>query len=277
VEQIVSVQTADVSQLQDSSADDLLNEFCEKTERIRLSPLWVVLSILLVVGLLIVAAPTWAAGTISVICAAGYLVIRGYDAQRKTVFLNFDLDTEARSKYVELLKVLQVFASSARIWRVVTEELHRDVKYHAGAKTAVDRKVVSLKLSAPSFVETHLAVWQFALGNQLAYFFPDRVLIYQGGRVGAVSYHDLIVESSETRFVEDEGVPSDSDIVGRTWQYVNKNGGPDRRFSNNRELPVLRYATLWLRSSTGMTFELLVSDPRKATVLRNGLRAYAGC
>ena len=53
-------------------------------------------------------------------------------------------------------------------------------------------------------------------------------------------------------FVEEESVPRDSQVVDRTWRYVNKKGGPDKRFSNNRELPVVLYEEMYLTSSSGL-------------------------
>jgi hypothetical protein len=55
----------------------------------------------------------------------------------------------------------------------------------------------------------------------------------------------------EQRFIEDEGVPGDAKMVGETWRYVNKKGGPDRRFSNNRQLPILLYLNMHLTSASG--------------------------
>jgi hypothetical protein len=40
--------------------------------------------------------------------------------------------------------------------------------------------------------------------------------------------------NATTRFIEDGPVPD------TTWRFVNKNGTPDRRFDNNRRLPVMQ-------------------------------------
>ena len=55
-----------------------------------------------------------------------------------------------------------------------------------------------------------------------------------------MSYTNLGTQTTVTNFVEKEGVPSDSRVSHYTWQYVNKNGGPDRRFNNNRQFPVMK-------------------------------------
>ena len=47
--------------------------------------------------------------------------------------------------------------------------------------------------------------------------------------------------------------------VGQTWQYVNVKGGPDRRYKNNRVLPIMRYGTLEFASGHGLQWQLQVS------------------
>lgn len=64
---------------------------------------------------------------------------------------------------------------------------------------------------------------------------------------------DLKVEVQESRFVEDGSVPHDSHQIATTWQYVNKKGGPDRRFSNNRQLPVNAMRSFSLSSTSGLS------------------------
>jgi hypothetical protein len=53
--------------------------------------------------------------------------------------------------------------------------------------------------------------------------------------------------------------------IDRTWQYVNKKGGPDRRFANNRELPVMQYGVLGFSSSRGLKAVFLCSRGEIAT------------
>ncbi|WP_274113590.1 hypothetical protein [Acidovorax benzenivorans] len=96
-------------------------------------------------------------------------------------------------------------------------------------------------------------------GRTTLAFYPDRVLAFQGKSVGAISYASLNIESFPSRFIEHESVPRDATVVDHTWQFVNKKGGPDRRFKNNRQLPVCRYNRLHLSSGRGLNVRLLGS------------------
>ena len=64
------------------------------------------------------------------------------------------------------------------------------------------------------------------------------------------------LQIDNTRFVESSNVPRDATIVGKTWQYVNKSGGPDRRYKNNRQsnrIPEVTYNTFWLKRLNDVT------------------------
>lgn len=63
------------------------------------------------------------------------------------------------------------------------------------------------------------------------------------------------------KFIESEAVPKDTQIVGQTWKYVNKSGGPDRRFRDNRQLPICLYGRLELSSASGLNTVLMYSNP----------------
>jgi hypothetical protein len=67
------------------------------------------------------------------------------------------------------------------------------------------------------------------------------------------------LDAHPIRFVEDGRVPSDAKIVGHTWRHPNKNGGPDRRFTNNVQLPVCAYEEMLFSSKSGLNELVQVS------------------
>src|SRR5437868_3375589 len=269
------IVTADVSQLKDSTAETLLQELTEKHNQPRMAPIFAFAFVIATVLMLSVHLSIWIMLLFAGLFIYAHAELVRSDQEKKVTVLNYGLDNEAKSRYVGFLKVLQSFADSARMWRVDSEEFSRDVKYTAGAKRLMNRRPISLRLAAPEYVETNLAVWKLALGTQDLYFFPDRVLVYDGSRVGAVSYNNLTIGLDQVRFFESDGVPSDSQVLGHTWQYVNKKGGPDRRFAHNPEIPIVQYAELWIHSSSGMNFVMQCSSPAKAAEFQAGVEVYA--
>ena len=53
------------------------------------------------------------------------------------------------------------------------------------------------------------------------------------------------------------------------WKYVNKNGGPDRRFNDNRQIPVCRYGEINLKSSDGINIYLECSNHKLVSAMQD--------
>jgi DNA polymerase-3 subunit epsilon len=77
-------------------------------------------------------------------------------------------------------------------------------------------------------------------------------LIRDGKRYSDIDYSDLRIFHEQKRFIETSALPGDALQVDHTWQYVNVKGGPDRRFANNRMLPVMLYGRLVITSASGL-------------------------
>ena len=207
------VTTAHVSELHDLTSESLLSEIQRRYKKTRLAPIAAVLAPILIVGLLIAEVSLWIVIPIILLLSVIHGIWALRDYEEKVVALNYELDADARAGYVDLLNAIQTFAGSSRIWRVTSHQFGVDRKYHAGANTLLDKTTTSIRIGLPSGLQTQIAVWALPLSNQKLYFFPDRVLVYEGSQVGAVSYETLSVTLGQTRFVEEGGVPPDTQIV----------------------------------------------------------------
>ena len=194
------------------------------------------LSAIVVSGLTIGAETTRAAALGLALVAV--LLVMWWDRRRRTVVLLFDLDVEVEVVYRAFYDAFERLRACQRVWHVEARGDVRDPKYHAGASSVVKRSRVALGDKPPRIIKTNIPVPNLPAGKQTLYFFPDRLLVFSRGGVGAVPYRELAVDMDERRFIEDEAVASDTRVIGKTWRYVNKRGGPDRRFKDNRELPV---------------------------------------
>jgi hypothetical protein len=75
------------------------------------------------------------------------------------------------------------------------------------------------------------------------------------------------------KFIGDAAaIPDDAKIVGNVWEKSNKDGTPDRRYRDNRQMPVAFYADLSLTTPDGLNERFHFSNVEKAE--RFG-RAYA--
>jgi hypothetical protein len=243
--------------MRDDSATGVLAELNEKRRRWRRAPLVFVLAIALFV------ASSGAPGALQVaIAIVGVIAITGaflFDVLSKTTVLMYDLDEHAAASYQALVDALAQLGGSQRIWHITSRAAVLDRKYHAGAQSEIRRSITSARPGSMAFVKCNLDVPKIPVGRQTLFFLPDRLLVFESGSVGGVSYSSLELSRQNVRFIESEGVPRDSRVVDRTWRYVNKGGGPDRRFKDNSELPICEYEAVHFSSTSGLNELLYVS------------------
>jgi len=274
-EPLQEIESADVCQIVDSSSADLLAELNGKHRRLRLWPFAVVGAIFFVAVGVIASWPGWLVVLLLIFGASAISAAAYRDILGKTVVLFYDLDSEIERTYHALHEAAEQLAGSSRTWRIEAQGRVRDRKYHAGASSLVRRRAAFIRKAQPPYVKTNVETIVIGGGAQTLHFFPDRLLVYAIGGVGAVSYQNLELAVRSGRFIEDGGVPSDAKIVDRTWKYVNKNGGPDRRFKDNRQLPVCLYDELALGSSSGLNELVQVSRCGVAEAFANAVRRLA--
>jgi hypothetical protein len=179
---------------------------------------------------------------------------------RKLVVLHYTIADQSAEPFATLVETALRFGTATRTWHISATADVKDRKYHAGANNTVRRQKASVSRVQPPYIASNLDPVTVTLSKSTLYFFPDRLLVYSGAHVGAVSYDKLTAVASTTRFIEYDGVPSDSKVVDRTWKFVNKSGGPDRRFKDNRELPICAYGELALKSASGVNELLMISQ-----------------
>lgn len=62
------------------------------------------------------------------------------------------------------------------------------------------------------------------------------------------------------QYVETETVPGDAEVLKYTWNYVNNDGSPDKRYKNNIKLPICNYGAIYLNSESGLNINLHISN-----------------
>ena len=181
------------------------------------------------------------------------------DRYRRSVKVGIKLDRTAQTITAVLSESYSDLKSCSVIWDVQAEGRTSDWKRHAGATTLSQRHVIRPQFSRPGCIRGNVRFPEIKLGSAELFFLPDAVLVVSKRTVAAFHYRDLYFSEGSTRFIEEGRVPSDTAIVGRTWRFVNKTGGPDRRFNSNRQLPVCQYGEMDFSSSGGLSGKIQFS------------------
>jgi hypothetical protein len=258
-EPLREIESGHIIQMVDSSSADLVAEMNANRKKVRIWPFIVVLGALLT----FVAFKNSETPTLAVVIAAVSVALTVFasvkDSLRKTTVLFFELEPEIEALYQKLHDSFGQLSSSSSKWHIEAEGAVKDRKRNAGATSVIKRTSISLGIRNPPYVKTNVSVPSIPVGKQTLYFFPDKVLIFEPNGVGAVSYPNLRISVESTRFIEDGSVPRDAKVVDRTWKYVNKRGGPDKRFKDNLELPIALYEDLNFTSDTGLNERIEIS------------------
>jgi hypothetical protein len=194
----------------DSSANDLLGELNRVKKRRDRFPIVAVTGAIVLCGMLVAGAAWWLLAITMVATITLCLNARHFDVLRGAAILNYSLEPEAAQIFAKLQVPFRQLAACERVWHIDSAAHNTDTKRNAGAQTSLKRTEIRTKFSSPPKVQCNLELPVLRAGNTTLYFFPDCLLVYDSGGVGAVNYADLRVEAQESRFVEDGKVSSDS-------------------------------------------------------------------
>jgi hypothetical protein len=84
------------------------------------------------------------------------------------------------------------------------------------------------------------------------------------------------VRMRELRIAEAGKAPGDAAFVGETWEKVNRDGTPDRRYASNARLAIFAYGLIETSAGSGDRMWWLVSDRRAALAFAEAFQAFQG-
>jgi hypothetical protein len=239
-------------QLAPTGVDELVNQL-NSAERWLNGWLWGMVATLVVA----IVVP-WAlilTVVVAVVAVLGYLPRR--------VALEYEIDGHLSQWLNALVTGWPQLAQTRGRWRLQTStRLHRthQQKINAGASNLISRTRLRFLLRPPMALRASIQVPTLKAGRHMIVFLPDRLLVKSGRRWSDTDYRQIRITDVQQRFIESgPGVPRDGLQIDTTWQYVNVKGGPDRRFKNNRRLPVMLYDRVTITSEQGLSWDMHLS------------------
>jgi len=199
--------------------------------------------------------------------------------QRATIQTEIQVPEGLVQAYAKVRDAFQALLQARAIWDV-TSEREVDVRRERSSSTrAISRERVRFEYGRSDILSypDEVPVLRNRNGGDL-FLYPAFILVAESPTTfGLVDFRDLRIAYRAVRFTESEEVQSDAAKVGTTWLKVNADGSPDKRFRENRELPVVAYGSLELRSGSGLNEEYQVSNEKLAgdfgTALKNLIAA----
>lgn len=270
-------ESGDVMHMQDESFSELLNEINSKASQTRMAAALAWTAV--VVGALVGLATAGPGFLLCILALPGWAIGNWFDSYRRTTVLYYDLEGDAETAYSRLAQGFDGLDACAAKWHIEAGGAIQSLtawKRNSGASHLVNRKATTLAYKLPAVIKSNVTPPALHVGKQVMFFMPDIVLVQDGSRIGAVNYADLNVRWQDSRFIETERVPSDAKIVDHTWKHPNKSGGPDRRFKDNRQIPICLYEAMHFTSSTGVNELVEFSRTGVVAAFVDGCRMLAG-
>lgn len=207
------------------------------------------------------------------------------------ISVSFDMETAVAGPHLKMLDAFDKLSVSSRSWALQTSQLIDHVKARSAAGTVVSRRTLSISRRSDPLVDTNdlpLAVG-VQNGHATAFFYPGFILVVSDGGTdfALIDLKELEISYSRTAFTETEAIPADAAMVRKVWAKSNKNGTRDKRFKDNRELPVMAYGEIAMKARGGMNESLMFSRDDACRefvaavvevqrILKSGLRPRVG-
>ncbi len=253
------VTGATTLELADASPSELVSQVNEAAGQVSLLPLVILL---------------W----LPVITIPLAILLHARDKARRTVVVFYEVDGAPATRFQALADSFTAVQQCASHWHVTASGAVRTTqqyKVNSGASTLLRRDRGRADLTGPPVLATNIAVPSLHTRKRSVYFLPERILVRDGRHYADMPYASCHVAGTATRFIEEGSVPRDAERIGITWKYVNKGGGPDRRYKNNPRLPIMRYGELTLTAQPGFSFIWQTSRAAVAPALSSTLTAIS--
>lgn len=189
-----------------------------------------------------------------------FLALKVYAKTAGIVKLDYEIEDDQKDIVAQQMAPMLRITESKKAWRVVESSKVVDKRYSGGASSTIKRVPCNASQSIPFPFKANTPAATFKAGKETLVFLPDKLFVMQGSKIGALNYADISVSTNTTRFHETESVPNDATVIGHTWAYVNKSGEPDKRFKNNRKIPICLYGEMELKSSYGLNTDIMFSN-----------------
>lgn len=176
--------------------------------------------------------------------------------------LDVSFDAEILGKYESVTAAFKRLAQSYKVWDVTSAVAENRRVTRSAASTLVDKKEVKIGIKPIEDIHSNFEPLWFKNANGAdLYCYPGFIIMYDTkDRFGIIDLKELQFQFRPVRFIERGFVPPDAKVIDHTWNKVNLNGAPDRRFRDNFQIPIVRYGSITLRTASGVNEEYEFSN-----------------
>lgn len=203
----------------------------------------------------------------------GVLTKRMRQLEATQINVDSQLSEEEKAAYSRLCKRFEALLSTDKIWLITDEMLTTQRK--AFSNISIKRCEASIYVGVFNFLKSAFDIPVLDSGDTRYYIYPKFIIKATDVCHFYVYPHDLgRLTTATVNYQESEARPVDAEFLKYTWQYVNKNGEPDKRYANNSRYPVFKYCCLFVNTGN-TTAKFMFSNYTTASEFATAYTVYA--
>jgi hypothetical protein len=192
-----------------------------------------------------------------------YIILRYFVLRKHVVHLYYEESEDGKRQAAIVDSLVEQLQGSAGLFQLTDYNKINDKKRNAGAGQLISLHPITIVNKCPAFLRTNIDCYCVQLKKEKLYILPEKLLIYHESAWGAINFGEMEINFKLTDYIE-SAPPKDAKIIGRRWQYVNKDGSRDKRYANNHELYVCEYVKMEFKTKSGFNTVLYASNQDKA-------------
>ena len=187
------------------------------------------------------------------------------------VNLDFELDEKANKKYLLLIDMFKKLAESECIWNVNSKTQIDFVRYRSCASSECDLSKTDLSLkSFPGIKSSFQSCYFENKSGPDIYIYPCFALICKSkNNFEMIDIRKLSLIWVDENFVEYGLQPKDGTVIEYVWDKSNKDGSRDYRYSDNKQIPLMKYGQFKFEYNGDHLGEFMFSNYKSTSNLFN--------
>ena len=167
------------------------------------------------------------------------------------------IDNRVSFAHSSFCDVYYTLRKRCKTWIITSIEPNDN--WRSSAKNSIERVAINLSSGNYRGLSFSTRIPKIHINrHETYYFYPSFMVINLGGSITTYDLKDIDLKYSDYRLIVDPSdVTKDSKIVDYTYRYVNYDGSPDGRFSNNDKCPIVLYGNITIHP---LGEEILVSN-----------------
>lgn len=199
-----------------------------------------------------------------------YVNVKSSKVDNIDLTIDFTLEESLSRSYNVLINGFEKVSSCDKIWDILTNTSNETdpEKYQL--------REVQFEKDSPSDIICDSTVLH--LNNKDGadfYFYPLFILAFDKDKIGYLDYRDVFMKEEEIEKLETSYYPAKDFLkVGERWEKQNKDGSPNKRYKDNRMLPIVRYLKFDIADLSELDETYLFSNIDKGKEFINSFRDY---